>query len=63
VSVPFMHFLSAHVVREGPFCFTVDAAIAEDLIFGMLCGEDEDERGRRCGIPSFSRVDVRAKIL
>jgi hypothetical protein len=23
-------------VKEGPFCFTFDAAIAEDLIAGML---------------------------
>jgi hypothetical protein len=36
VSVPFVHTLSAHCTREGPFCFTVDAAIADELIGGML---------------------------
>jgi hypothetical protein len=54
VSVPCMHTLSAHCAREGPFCFTVDAAIADDLIVAVLCGDDEDERGRRSGIPSIS---------
>jgi hypothetical protein len=37
----------------GPFCFTLDAAIADDLVVRMFCGEDEHERGRRSGIPSF----------
>jgi hypothetical protein len=31
----------------------VDAALADNLTVGMLCGEDENERGRRSGTPSF----------
>jgi hypothetical protein len=32
----FVHTLGAHCAREGPFCFKVDATIADDLIVGML---------------------------
>jgi hypothetical protein len=53
VSVPFLNNLNAHCEKVGPLCFTVDAAIADDMIVVMLCGEDEDERGRSSGIPSF----------
>jgi hypothetical protein len=41
-----------HCARDGPLCFTGDAAIADDLTVGMLCGEDEDGGGRRSGVPS-----------
>jgi hypothetical protein len=59
-SIPcrFLHTLSAHCPREVSFLFTVDAAAADDLLVSMLRGEDEDERGRRYGIPSFSREGV-----
>jgi hypothetical protein len=53
VPVLFLNSLNAHCENVGPFRFTVDAAIAEDLIVGMLCGEDDDWRGRSYGIPSF----------
>jgi hypothetical protein len=53
VSVLFVNTLNAHCEREGSFCFTVDAAIADDLMVGMHCGEDEVERCGSSGIRSI----------
>jgi hypothetical protein len=54
--------LNAHCEKEGLFFFKVDAAIADELIACMLCGEDEDERGRSSGIPSFFEKGCEGRV-
>jgi hypothetical protein len=54
--------LNAHCEKAVPFCFTIDSAIVDDLIVGMLCGEDEDERGRSSVIPSFFEKGCEGRV-
>jgi hypothetical protein len=61
MSVPFVNTLNAYC-EVGPFCFTIDAATVDDLIVGMLYGEDENERGRSSGIPTFFEKGCHGKV-
>jgi hypothetical protein len=60
--VSFLNIVNAHCEKVGPFCFKVDAAVADDLIVGMLCGEDDYERGRSSGIPSFFEKSCEGRV-
>jgi hypothetical protein len=62
MSVSFVNTLNAHCEKVGPFRFTIDAAIVDDLIVGMLCGKDEDERGRSSVIPRFFEKGCEGRV-
>jgi hypothetical protein len=63
VSVPFVNTPSMHCAKEGRFCSTADAAIADDLIVGMLVARATMREFEGLGFRVFARRDVRAKII